>query len=187
MFSDSRTMITRQEELDARTAALSLFEQSGFSLGKEERSRIEVADFGLSRLRIEGAQILTLVQTHRLGVKLIALTSRQTLPEHWHPRVGPDPGKEETVRVIFGTLLFYVAGSDTLSKGGIPAGKDEFYTARHEITMHPGDKIYVAPGEKHWFQAAEGGCVAFSFSSVTRDILDRFTDPEVRRITEVRQ
>jgi len=179
-------MITREELLSAQTAAAQLITLAGFVLAEGERSKIEVADFGLGAVAVEGAQILTLVQTGRIGVKLIALTPWQTLPEHWHPQVGSDPGKEETVRVLSGVLHFYVAGPDTLSVGRIPRGKEACYTLRHELLLRPGDQVACEPGEKHWFQGGPKGAVAFSFSSVARDVLDQFTDSAVRRVTEVR-
>ncbi|MBD3308007.1 D-lyxose/D-mannose family sugar isomerase [candidate division KSB3 bacterium] len=151
----------------------------------EDQQRIQVADFGLSQLETEGAQILPLVDTDRLAVKIIALFPHQTLPEHWHPPVGDDPGKEETFRVISGTLLLYVEGTPTLHAGSIPAGKDACYTARHEIVMQPRDQITLAPGAKHWLQAGSEGAVVFSFSTCARDILDGFSDPDVVRTTKI--
>lgn len=151
---------------------------------KEERS-IEVVDFGLSRLREEGVQVLTLIQTERISVKVLALFPYQTEPEHWHPPVGNDPGKEETIRVIDGTVLFFVPGPDTLSRGLIPKGKESSYTVKHEIIMEPSDQITLEPGKKHWFQALDGGAVMFSFSTIARDALDKFTDPSIVRITRI--
>jgi hypothetical protein len=46
----------------------------------------------------------TMVQMDRISVKVLALLPDQTVPEHWHPLVDDDPGKEETIRVITGTV-----------------------------------------------------------------------------------
>lgn len=178
-------MITRQELLDAQAVAAEMIAGAGFALTAHERSKIEVADFGLGHLRVEGAQILTLVDSDRIAVKLIVLTPWQALPEHWHPRVGVDPGKEETVRVLDGRVCFYTEGADTFSEGRMPPGKETWYTLRHETVLEPGEQIYCAPGEKHWFQGGPHGAVAFSFSSVARDVLDEFSDPRVRRVTDI--
>ena len=178
-------MITIAEKRRAQAAAIELIAATGFDLRDDERGRVEVADFGLSNLAAEGAQILTLVQTDRLAVKLIALTPWQALPEHWHPRVGDDPGKEETVRHVSGDLLVYVGGPPTMKHGRVPPGKDRVYTMRHELVLAPGDQRTFTPGEKHWFQAGERGAVAFSFSTTARDVLDQFTDPDVQRVTVV--
>ena len=178
-------MITKEEQRKAQAEALSLFEKAQIQLSEVEKKAIEVVDFGLSNLSVEGAQILTLVQTDRISVKLLALMPNQTEPEHWHPRVGEGPGKEETVRHVYGDLLFYVQGQETLSDGYIPEGKSSCYTCRKEIKMDPGSQLTLAPGEKHWFQAGNRGTVLFSFSTVARDTLDQFTDPNIVRITKI--
>jgi len=107
------------------------------------------------------------------------------LPEHWHPPVGSDPGKEETVRVVWGTVYCYVDGPDTLAKGFIPKAKEAVYSLRHELVFKPGDQFTFAPGKKHWFQGGSEGAVLYSFSSVARDVLDGFTDPNIDRVTKI--
>ena len=178
-------MITRKECESARRQAADLMRNAGMRISAQEEKSIEVVDFGLSRLEQEGVQVLTLVQTERISVKVLALFPFQTEPEHWHPPVASDPGKEETIRVVDGTVFFYVPGPDTMRKGFIPKGKESCYTMKHEIILNPSDQITLAPGEKHWFQALDKGAVMFSFSTVARDALDRFTDPEIVRITEI--
>lgn len=178
-------MITRKEYESAQRRAADLMRKAGLHISEKEEKSIEVVDFGLGRLDEEGVQVLTLVQTERISVKVLALFPHQTEPEHWHPPVGNDPGKEETVRVIDGTVYFFVPGPDTLSRGFVPKGKDACYTMKHEVVMKPSDQITLEPGEKHWFQALDGGAVMFSFSTVARDALDRFTDPNIVRITEI--
>lgn len=180
-------MLTRAEYVAAQSRAAVMIKTAGIHVTREEAERVEVADFGLSRLDIEGAQILTLVTTDRIAVKVVALFPGQTLPEHWHPPVGDDPGKEETVRVISGILRFYIRGDDNMREGSIPAGKENVYTARHELILKPGDQITMEPGTKHWFQADERGVVMYSFSSVARDVLDGFADPAIKRVTEIRE
>jgi D-lyxose ketol-isomerase len=178
-------MLTRKEYRAAQERAVALIRAAGLAITDEEAGRVEVADFGLSRVDREGAQILTLVATNRIAVKIIALCAGQTLPEHWHPRVGDDPGKEETVRVVHGVLRCYIPGADTMREGSVPPGKDRVYTVRHEVLLGPGGQVTLQPGTKHWFQAGPDGVVAHSFSTVARDILDQFTDPDVERITQI--
>jgi D-lyxose ketol-isomerase len=178
-------MITRRQQADARERAAALMRRAGVHLKDDEVSRIEVVDFGLSRLEQEGVQVFTMVQTERISAKVLAMLPDQTEPEHWHPPVGDDPGKEETIRVIAGTVYFYTPGPDTFREGFIVAGKDRCYTMRHELVMRPGDQITLAPGVKHWFQARSDGAVMYSFSTIARDALDRFTDPDIVRVTEV--
>ena len=178
-------MITRQQQQAAQKQAAAMIRQAGITITEEGADSIEGVDFGLSRLAKEGVQVLTLVQTDRISVKVLAMLPNQTEPEHWHPPVGDDPGKEETIRVIAGTVYFYVSGEDNFREGFIVDGKDECYTLRNEIVMKPCDQISLAPGEKHWFQAREAGAVMYSFSTIARDALDQFTDPNIVRITKV--
>ena len=178
-------MITAQQKKEAQQRAAAMIRKAGIAISDPEAGSIEVVDFGLSDLEKEGVQVLTLVQTDRISVKVLVLFPHQTEPEHWHPPVGDDPGKEETVRVVSGTVYFYVSGEDTFSRGFIPAGKEAVYTLRHEIILQPGDQLTFAPGEKHWFQTRQSGAVMYSFSSVARDALDRFTDPGIVRVTRV--
>lgn len=178
-------MIRRKERNEAQKRAIEMISHAGIPMSQSENEAIEVVDFGLSRLEEEGAQIATLVQTERLSVKLLALFPKQTEPEHWHPAVGDDPGKEETIRIIDGVLYFYIPGENTLKEGFIPSGKEAYYTVRHEVIMKPGDQLTLAPGAKHWFQAASTGAVFYSFSTVARDVLDKFSDPNIVRTTKV--
>ena len=178
-------MITRKQQEQARRRAAEMIRAAGIHITDIEANRTEVVDFGLSRLEHEGVQVLTLVQTERISVKVLALFPNQTEPEHWHPPVGSDPGKEETVRVISGTLYFYVPGENTFKEGFLVKGKEHCYTMRHELVMRPGDQVTLAPGVRHWFQAREEGVVMYSFSTSARDVMDRFTDKDIVRTTRV--
>ncbi|GIK71753.1 MAG: D-lyxose isomerase [Chloroflexota bacterium] len=178
-------MIKRSELYEAQRRAAKMVQHTGLYLSPAEINRFEAVDFGLNRLNAEGAMILTMVQTARISVKLLVLFPHQTEPEHWHPPVGDDPGKEETVRVLWGTLHFYIDGPNTLSAGFIPPGQEAVYTMRHELVMKPSDTLTLQPGAKHWFQAGSEGAIIFSFSTVARDVLDCFTDPSVVRETVI--
>ena len=178
-------MITTQELLHARRQAAGMIREANIHITDKEADGIEVVDFGLSRLEKEGVQVLTLVQTDRISVKVLALFPNQTEPEHWHPPVGSDPGKEETVRVISGTMYFYLPGENTFKEGFLVKGKEHCYTTRHELVMRPGDQVTLAPGVKHWFQARNEGVVMYSFSTIARDVMDQFTDKAIVRTTKV--
>jgi len=178
-------LITREQQKAAQKEAAEMIRQAGIAVTDKEADSIEVVDFGLSNLAREGVQALSLVQTERISVKVLAMLPNQTEPEHWHPPVDDDPGKEETIRVIAGTVYFYVAGEDNLKEGFIVEGKDDCYIMRKEFVMKPGDQLTLAPGEKHWFQSREGGAVMYSFSTIARDALDLFTDPNIDRLTKV--
>jgi D-lyxose ketol-isomerase len=181
------SMLTKAEFAAAQSRAASILRKSGIPITDKALEKVEVADFGLSRLDTEGAQILTLIATDRIAVKLIVMFPNQTIPEHWHPRVGDDPGKEETVRVVSGTIRFYIPGAESIREGFVPDGKEDAYSVRHELILKPGEQITLEPGTKHWFQAGHESAVMFSFSTVARDVLDCFTDPKIERITRIQE
>jgi len=180
-------MITKSQKVNAQQRAAAMIQQAGIQLSDDEIEKIEVVDFGLSQLEVEGVQVFTMVNTDRFAAKILALFPNQTEPEHWHPRVGNDPGKQETIRHIWGDLLFYINGDDNMKEGFIVEGKENVYTLRHEVILQPGDQLTFEPYEKHWFQAGLRGAVLYSFSTTVRDGLDGFTDPAIQRITVIKE
>ena len=188
-------MLYRSRVKAIQRRARSLFETFGFPLSDKELDSIAVADFGLSAPDREGAQILTLFATERISAKLILLFPGQVLPEHWHPPVGADPGKEEILRGYWGRVLYFEDRGNgftgepdprfVLDDSEIPSGKAEAYTCRHRLDLDPGVQIIAPPGTKHWLKGGpQGGCV-LSFSTCVRDILDQFTDPNIVRTTQI--
>jgi D-lyxose ketol-isomerase len=180
-------MITTSEKANAQQRAAEMMRRAGIVVTIEEIDQIEVVDFGLGQLETEGVQVFTMVNTDRLAAKVLVLFPNQTEPEHWHPKVGENPGKQETIRHIWGDLRFYVEGGDNMQEGFIVPGKDNVYTLRHEIVLQPGDQLTFKPYEKHWFQAGARGAVLYSFSTTVRDGLDGFTDSAIQRITVVKE
>lgn len=178
-------MIKRSDFDAVCRESLGLIAESGIHLSTADKQKITAADFGLNNIRQEGVQILTMFETERIAGKILVLLPHQTEPEHWHPPVANDPGKEEVIRSIWGDLRFYIPGEDNLSEGFLVAGKEKHYTMRNEIIMSPGDQLVLSPGTKHWFQAGPRGAVMYSFSSTVRDILDQFSDPDVIRETQI--
>lgn len=178
-------MITMEQYLSARTRAAEMMRQAGCVISEAEIEHMDVADFGLSNLPSEGAQILSLCDTDKIAARIIALFPGQTEPEHWHTGFGDYEGKQETLRIISGELYLYLEGEDTLRHGKIPAGKEAYYTARHEIVMKPTDTITMSPGEKHWFQAGPQGAVFYTLSTLAVDARDPFSDPHMVRKTVI--
>jgi D-lyxose ketol-isomerase len=178
-------MITRDTYTKAREKALRIAAKAALALSGEEVKTMDVADFGLSNLDVEGAEIVSLFDTSQLCARLIVLFAGQTEPEHNHIPIGDHPGKQEVVRVVYGTMYFYLPGDDTMRHGSIPEGKDAYYTCRNEIVMKPGDQLVLEPGTPHWFQAGPDGAAMYSFSTPARDNLDTFTDPSIVRQTVV--
>ena len=158
-------MITREEQRAAQAYAADELAACGIALKDSERAGIEVADFGLSRLREQGLMVLVYVNTDRYCAKELVLYPRQTCPEHRHPPFDGGPGKEETFRCRRGRVTLHVDGS--------------------ELMLGPGEQFTIPPDTLHSFTAGPEGAVVSEFSSASRDDLDVFTDPQVRRETVV--
>lgn len=179
-------MITRSDLEATRKRAAEMLERVGIALTAQERANIEVADFGLNDLKRTGLELVVYENNDRYCAKELVLFPRQTCPEHRHPPVGEDPGKRETFRCRSGLVWLYVDGPPTsVIKAKIPSGDESHYTVFHEIELKPGDQYTIPPDTLHWFQAGDEGAVVSEFSSTSRDELDVFTDPRIRRLPEV--
>jgi D-lyxose ketol-isomerase len=166
-----------------RARALALFENAGIVLTPSEAARIEVADFGLDDLERLGLELITYVNTERVCAKDLALFPRQTCPEHRHPPVAGEPGKEETFRCRWGEVYVYLPGPATTNTAAIvPAGRAEHFTVFSEYILFPGDQVTIPPDTLHWFQAGDDGAVVSEFSTRSRDESDIFTDPAIVRV-----
>lgn len=180
-------MIKRKTYIEVKKRSAALIDKAGLSFTAEEKNKIDVADFGLSDIYKEGVQILTFFDTDRIAGKLLILLSDQTEPEHWHPAIGNNPGKQEIIRALWGELRFYIPGVNNMKFGFIPEGQESNFTVRHEIIMKPGDQLVLEPGTKHWFQAGPEGALLYSFSTTVCDIKDCFTDPKIVRTTVIEE
>jgi len=179
-------MLTKEEYRKAQERALKYMERAGVVLSEKEKENIRVADFGLSDLERQGGQILTFFNTDRISAKIIVLFPWQILPEHWHPAIGNDIGKEEVMRVRWGEIYLYVPGEPTPHpKAKIPSEEKKNFTVWHEVILKPGDQYILKPGIVHWFQAGENGAVVDDYSSTARDLQDGFTNPRVKRETQI--
>jgi len=179
-------MLTQQEAAQCRDYAADLFHKAGIVITDAEKAAIETADFGLNEFTQTGLGVLVYVNTNRCCAKELAMWSRQTCPEHRHPPVGSDPGKEETFRCRWGTVYVYVEGQPVENPAcQPPAGREATYTVWHEIELHPGDQYTIQPNTLHWFQAGDEGAVVSEFSTRSTDENDFFTDPEIQRATQI--
>lgn len=179
-------MITREEFVQAQQRAHEYLERAGIVITPEEAKQIEVADFGLGDLANTGLQLVVYVNTDRVCAKELVLFPRQTCPEHRHPAVAGEPGKEETFRCRWGQVYLYVPGTPTeRPHARPPRGREHTYTVWHEIILNPGDQYTLMPDTLHWFQAGDQGAIVSEFSTRSRDESDIFTDPEIQRATVV--
>lgn len=178
----------RSEYEKARKRALEYFEKAHIVLTEEEKNRIEVADFGLGRLKEIGLELLVYVNTERVCAKELVLFPRQICPEHRHPPVGNDHGKEETFRCRWGKVYLYVPGEPTENpKAKVPEDKKKYFTVWHEIELNPGEQYTLPPNILHWFQAGDEGAIVSEFSTRSTDENDIFTDPEIKRIPVIEE
>jgi D-lyxose ketol-isomerase len=149
-------------DVQARERAAAMLAEAGIMLTPAERETIEIADFGLGRLDEIGLQIVVYVNTERVCAKELVLFPHQRCPEHRHPPVEGDPGKEETFRVRRGAVQLHVEGAG-------------------EIRLEPGQQYTIPPNTLHWFEAGAEGAIVSEFSTTSRDDLDLFTDPRIVR------
>ena len=147
---------------EARSRAAAILADADIVLKLAEQEQIEVADFGLGRLDEIGLQLVVYVNTERVCAKELVLFAGQMCPEHRHPPVGDDPGKEETFRCRTGSVLLWVDGHG-------------------EVELRPGDQFTIPPNTLHWFRAGDEGAVVSEFSTRSRDETDVFTDPRIVR------
>lgn len=160
--------------------------RAGTVLTPAERASIEVADFGLGELEQTGLELVVYVNTPRYCAKELVLFPRQTCPEHKHPPVHGQPGKQETFRCRSGEVFLYVEGAPIRGlRARIPRGAEAHYRVRHEIRLMPGQQYTIPPGTWHWFQAGSRGAIVSEFSSRSRDPFDIFRDPRIKRKTKV--
>ena len=147
---------------EARERAAAMLAGAGIVLAPAEREAIEVTDLGLGRLEEVGLQLVVYVNTDRVCAKELVLLPRQICPEHRHPAVGGEPGKEETFRCRSGSVTLHVEGHD-------------------DIVLEPGQQFTIPPDTLHWFQAGDEGAIVSEFSTRSRDETDVFTDPRIVR------
>lgn len=149
-------------ENEARERAAAMLDEAGIVLTPRERESIEIADFGLGRLEEIGLQIVVYVNTDRVCAKELVLFPHQRCPEHRHPPLEGEPGKEETFRVRRGVVHLHVDGAG-------------------DILLAPGEQFTVPPDTLHSFEAGDEGAIVSEFSTTSRDALDVFTDPGIVR------
>ncbi len=179
-------MLTREQWQQARDRAWAMLQQAGIVLTPDEIQHIEVADFGLSRLAEIGLEVVVYVNTARVCAKELVMFPWQICPEHLHPTVRGEPGKEETFRCRWGEVRLYVPGPVTQPNlARLPADKTQTFTVQHQVILRPGEQYTLQPETLHWFQAGPEGAIVSEFSTHSTDECDIFTDLAIRRLPEV--
>lgn len=181
--------MTNDQITAARREAGKMLEATGIVATPEEMATMEIVDFGLGDFAKVGLALIVYANTDRYCGKELVLLPNQTCPEHRHPPVPlsggqTDPGKMETFRCRRGLVRLYVEGSPTPgAQKHVPENGKEHYTIFHEIILKPGGQYTIPSNTRHWFQSGPEGAVVTEFSSVSRDELDVFTDPRIRRVS----
>jgi D-lyxose ketol-isomerase len=179
-------VITKQQLDAAVAAALKCLDQANIAVTPAERTHIEVADFGLGRLDAVGLQLLVYLNTDRCCAKELVLFPGQICPEHRHPPVEGEPGKEETFRCRWGEVYLYLPGAPARPpRAAVPADVAPFLTVWREVVLKAGEQCTLPPDTLHWFQGGPNGAVVSEFSTKSRDDSDIFTDPRIERTTRV--
>ena len=175
--------MTAAERDRHRPHVLDLLRRAGIVLTPAELDALEMTDLGLGAFEQAGLSLVVYVNTERVCAKELVLLPRQTCPQHRHPPVGGNPGKEETFRCRLGEVYLYVTGDAARAPiASPPAIGAEHYTVWHEIALTPGDQYTIPPDTWHWFQAGPEGAVVSEFSTRSTDEHDVFTDARVRRV-----
>ena len=175
-------MLSRQQLESARRKTSQMLAKVSIAITRDEAGQIEVADFGLGELERFGLQLLVYVNTERVCAKELVLFPGQTCPEHYHPPVSGESGKEETFRCRWGSVFLYVPGEPAKEPGGIvPPGYENYFTVQHEVHLRAGEQYTIFPETRHWFQAGPDGAIVSEFSTRSRDECDIFTDPRIIR------
>ena len=173
-------MLTKEDYETYSQLAAEYLNKAHIAITDEERSRIEVAEYELGCIEKIGLELVVYVNTERCCAKELVLLPHQTCPEHRHPAVLGQDGKEETFRCRYGKVYLYVEGEPTEAiQGTIPEGYEDCFTCRHEIVLTPGEQYTIRPNTLHWFQAGSEGAVVSEFSTKSRDEYDIYTDKRI--------
>jgi len=179
-------MLSRQEFEQAQARAAEMLERAGIVLTPQERANIEIAAFGLGRLEELGLEIVVYVNTDRCCAKELVMFPNQICPEHRHPMIEGQPGKEETFRCRAGQVYLYIPGEPTPNpKAKVPDDRRPYFTVWNEVVLNPGEQYTLMPDTLHWFQAGPEGAIVSEFSTKSVDEADIFTDPDIVRAPKV--
>ena len=157
--------------------AKALLNKSGFQVTEAELQTMVVNDFGLGNFETEGFVLLDILRTSKVRTALLIMFPHQTLPQHLHPPYDTELGKEETLRVLYGSTKVYVRGEQNNPDIKIPVGKERYYTAKTEIALSAGQQYTIPETIEHWFQAGPEGSVNITFQNRVDEAKNVFYDP----------
>ena len=84
----------REEIAQWQQVCREYLDRAGIVLTPEESANIEIADLGLNEFELTGLGLVVYVNTERVCAKELVLLPGQTCPQHLHPPVNGEPGKD---------------------------------------------------------------------------------------------
>jgi D-lyxose ketol-isomerase len=176
-------MISEKKIAQVKKRIKGFFKKAHIVVTEEELKKVEITDFGLGDFFNIGLGVVIYVNTERICAKELALTPYQICPQHLHPHINDNPGKEETFRCRWGEVYLYVSGPETKNiKAKIPRKYKDRFSVFHEIILKPGNQYTLEPDTWHWFQGGENGAVLSEFSTHSNDARDIFYDKKIERV-----
>lgn len=173
-------MISREIYKEVKEKALDYLRRANIAVTEREAESLEVAEYGLGEVYSTGLALIVYLNTDKCCAKELILFPRQTCPEHRHPSVNGEDGKEETFRCRWGKVYLYVEGEGTKNPKALPPkGNEAYYTVWKEIELNPGEQYTLLPNTMHWFQSGDEGAIVSEFSTKSRDEYDIYTDPRI--------
>lgn len=176
-------MLNKTDYDRLKAACKPYFENAKIAVTDAEMAKFQVAEYDLGCVDEIGLELIEYVNTDRCCAKELVLLPGQTCPEHRHPPVCGEIGKEETFRCRMGVVYLYVEGEPNCDENTMqavrPASCPQYFTCRHEVVLHPGEQYTIFPNTLHWFQAGPEGCIVSEFSTKSRDEFDIYTDPRI--------
>ena len=173
-------MLTKEVYEQSRLRAVQYLDRAGIVITDVEKNDIQVAEYNMNDIENIGLELVVYVNTERCCAKELVLFPGQTCPEHRHPPVGNEQGKEETFRCRYGEVYLYLPAEDSAAlSGDAPSGYEDFFTCTKRIVLRPGEQYTIPPDTLHWFRSGPEGAVVSEFSTRSRDELDVYTDPRI--------
>ena len=173
-------MLTKQDYEKYSQLAIEYLEKAGIVITEDEKKKVEVAEYELGCIEKVGLELVVYVNTEKCCAKELVLLPYQTCPEHRHPSVDGEDGKEETFRCRWGKVYLYVEGEETIGRQCTPPeGMEEYFTCKKEVVLNPGEQYTIMPNTLHWFRAGSEGAIVSEFSTKSRDEFDIYTDPRI--------
>lgn len=181
--------MTQAEIKKWQQVAKDYFDKASIVLTPQEIENIEIADFGLGEFEQSGLALITYFNDDKYCAKELVLLPYQTCPQHIHPEISALNyiGKQETFRCRYGEVYLYIDGEAVTSpKVRPPQHRASAYSVWREIVLRPGEQFTIPPQTWHWFQGGPEGAVVSEFSTQSVDESDIFSDPDIRRIPEIK-